>query len=74
MLKPLENFRVRVYFTIFISEYTYTLEFYFVVQLYSRVVVSEERYTIQWPFRSTGVVPSNHFGKQMSLQRHSENI
>jgi len=47
MLKLLENFRVRVYFTIFISEYTYTLEFYFGVQMYSRVVVSEGRYILQ---------------------------
>jgi hypothetical protein len=42
MLKLLENFGVRVYFTIFISECTYNLQFYFGVEVYSRMVVSEE--------------------------------
>jgi hypothetical protein len=74
VLKLLENFGLRVYFIIFISAYASTLEFYFGVQLYNRVVVSEERFILQWPFRSTGLLPSGHFGEQLSLQRHSESV
>jgi hypothetical protein len=41
MLKMLENFGARVYFTMFISEYICNLEFYFGVHVYSRVVSSD---------------------------------